>query len=123
MNAPQMICHLNDSFLGVMGDRPMDVPGGFSFWPFLKKLSLYSPMKWPKGVATRPEFDQVGGRGTPPAEFDADKRNLLQSMERFAQQPRSFSFRPHPMFKEMSEAEWMRWGYLHVDHHLRQFGR
>jgi hypothetical protein len=58
MNAPQMICHLSDCFLGVMGDRS-----------------------------------------------------------------RSFDFRPHPMFKEMSEKDWMRWGYLHTDHHLRQFGQ
>jgi hypothetical protein len=123
MNASQMICHLNDCFLGVMGDRPMEVPGGFSFWPLLKWLSLYAPMKWPKGVPTRPEFDQHAGGGTPPAQFDLDKRNLLQSMEKFAGQPRSFTFRPHPMFKEMSEADWMRWGYLHVDHHLRQFGQ
>jgi len=26
------------------------------------------------------------------------------------------------MFPEMNEREWMRWGYLHADHHLRQFG-
>ena len=28
----------------------------------------------------------------------------------------------HPLFGRMSEAAWLRWGYLHVDHHLRQFG-
>jgi hypothetical protein len=92
-------------------------------WPLLKWLSLYAPMKWPKGVPTRPEFDQEAGGGTPPAQFETDKRNLLRSMEKFAGQPRGFSFRPHPMFKEMSERDWMRWGYLHVDHHLRQFGQ
>jgi len=30
--------------------------------------------------------------------------------------------RPHPIFGWMSEASWMRWAYLHTDHHLRQFG-
>jgi hypothetical protein len=44
-------------------------------------------------------------------------------MEKFTGRPRSFDFRPHPMFKEMSEKDWMRWGYLHTDHHLRQFGQ
>jgi hypothetical protein len=29
----------------------------------------------------------------------------------------------HPMFGKMSAKDWMRWGYLHADHHLRQFGR
>jgi hypothetical protein len=27
------------------------------------------------------------------------------------------------MFGPMTEKDWMRWGYLHADHHLRQFGR
>jgi hypothetical protein len=28
----------------------------------------------------------------------------------------------HPIFGAMSERAWLRWGYLHMDHHLRQFG-
>lgn len=123
MTAPQMICHVNDAFLGIMGDKPMEIPRGFSFWPVLKYVALYSPANWPQGVPTRPEFDQLGGAGTPPAQFDADVRRLLETMERFSRRPRDFHFRPHPMFKEMSEAQWMRWGYLHPDHHLRQFGQ
>jgi hypothetical protein len=123
MDASQMICHLNDSFLGAMGERAMAIPKGFSIWPYLKWAALYAPMQWPKGVATRPEFDQHGGGGTPPVQFEADMQTLLTTMRRFADQPRDFHFRPHPMFRELSEADWMRWGYLHVDHHLRQFGQ
>jgi hypothetical protein len=123
MTAPQMICHLNDAFLGVMGDKPMEIPRGFSAWPVLKYVVLYAPMQWPPGVPTRPEFEQQGGGGTPPAQFEADVRKLLDSMERFSRRSRDFQFRPHPMFKKMSEAQWMRWGYLHADHHLRQFGQ
>lgn len=122
MTAPQMVCHVTDAFLGIMGDKTMEVPRGFTFWPMMKGLVLYMPMKWPQGVATRPEFDQCHGQGTPPAHFEADMRTLLATIEKFSAQPRSFQFRPHPMFKEMSEKDWMRWGYLHTDHHLRQFG-
>lgn len=122
MTAPQMICHVSDAFLGIIGDKPVEIPGGFTFWPLMKTFVLYAPMKWPPGVPTRPEFDQCNGGGTPPAQFDQDVHNLLAIIDRFSAQPRSFVFRPHPMFKEMSEKEWMRWGYLHTDHHLRQFG-
>jgi Protein of unknown function (DUF1569) len=123
MNASQMVCHLNDSFLGVMGKLPMEIPRGFSLWPVLKYIALYAPMEWPKGVPTRPEFDQAAGAGTPPAEFESDVRSLIDTMDRFTRRPADFQFRPHPMFKEMSEAQWMRWGYLHMDHHVRQFGQ
>jgi hypothetical protein len=123
MTAPQMICHLNDAFLGIIGEKPVEVLRGFSMWPMLKYVALYSPAPWPKGVPTRPEMDQLGGGGTPPVEFECDVRRLFELMERFWRQPRDFEFRPHPMFKMLSEAQWMRWGYLHVDHHLRQFGQ
>jgi hypothetical protein len=118
-----MICHLSDAYLGIMGDKPMEIPKGFSLWPMMKGFVLYAPMKWPPGVPTRPEFDQLAGGGTPPSQFEADMRTLMASIDKFSAQPRSFAFRPHPMFQELSEKDWMRWGYLHPDHHLRQFGQ
>lgn len=121
MTAPQMICHVTDAFLGIIGEKPMATPRGLNLWPLMKPWVLYAPFKWPPGVPTRPEFDQQIG-GTPPAEFSADKQKLVQVIERFTAQPRDFAFVPHPMFKVMTEKEWMRWGYLHMDHHLRQFG-
>src|SRR5579871_4176589 len=77
MTAPQMICHVNDAFLGVMGEKAMEIPGGFSLWAMTKYLALYAPMQWPKGVPTRPEFDQCAGAGTPPAQFESDVRSLI----------------------------------------------
>ena len=121
MNASQMICHVTDAFLGVMGDKPIELPRGLNLWPLMKRFVLYAPIKWPQGVPTRPEMDQQLG-GTPPTQFDADMRTLLAAIDKFTAQPRDFLFRPHPMFREMSEKDWMRWGYLHTDHHLRQFG-
>jgi len=121
MNSAQMICHLCDSLLGVMGERPIEMPRGLNLWPLMKRWVLYAPFKWPHGVPTRPEIDQALG-GTRPSEFAVDVRRLLAAMDRFTAEPREFAFRPHPMFGEMSEKDWMRWGYLHMDHHLRQFG-
>lgn len=57
-------------------------------------------------------------------EFDVDRAVLARELKRFASQGRADgSFPDHPMFGPMSFADWMRWGYLHTDHHLRQFGR
>jgi hypothetical protein len=121
MNAPQMVCHLNDSFLCVMGEREVSVATDFRAPRLVKWLALNFPRHWPQGVPTRPEIDQQKS-GTPPAEFASDVETLLGLVERFTRKPRDFQFHPHPMFREMTEREWMRWGYLHTDHHLRQFG-
>ena len=121
MNAHQMICHLNDSFGVAMGRKHASIAER-QYGPVMKWLALYMPLKWPKGVPTRPEIDQEKG-GTAPSEFQADQQLLLALTEEFASQPRGFSFAAHPIFGPMTEKEWMRWGYLHTDHHLRQFGQ
>ncbi len=113
--------HLNDSFLCVMGERQVSIDRNFKARELIKGCALYLPMRWPKGVPTRPEIDQELG-GTAPGDFEEDRRLLLTLIERFARQPREFSFHPHPIFLEMTEWQWMRWAYLHTDHHLRQFG-
>lgn len=120
MTAAQMLCHLSDSYLAVMGERYVSpAPGAYPRIVF-KWMALRLPVPWAKGFSTRPEIDQAIG-GTPPAEFEEDKRLLLALIARFTATPRAFSFGPHPFFGVMSEREWMRWGYLHADHHLRQF--
>ncbi len=121
MNAAQMVCHLNDSFLCVMGERPVSIDPNFRARKLVKWVGLEVPFRWPHGVRTRPEIDQFIG-GTRPAEFEGDRQHLQLLMERFTAQPRDLEFAPHPIFLEMNEREWMRWGYLHTDHHLRQFG-
>ncbi len=120
MSAHQMVCHLAGSFRGVMGQKSLAPRPAFGHG-VIKWFALYAPLQWPHGLKTMPEVDQEIG-GTKPAEFEADRRELLQLFEKFTRQPRAFAWKPHPMFMEMSEKDWMRWGYLHMDHHLRQFG-
>ena len=88
----------------------------------MKWIALNIPMQWPRGVPTRPEIDQEKS-GTAPADFQADLRVVIAITAEFARLPRSFTFGTHPIFGTMTEADWMRWGYLHADHHLRQFGQ
>lgn len=121
MNAHQMICHLNDSYLVAMGRRQAS-RAERPYGTVMKWLALNMPMKWPQGVPTRPEVDQEKS-GTAPAQFDADVQTVLALTEDFARVPRSFTFASHPIFGNMTEGEWMRWAYLHTDHHLRQFSR
>ena len=121
MSAHQMLCHLGDSFLAVMGEKYVSAATGPLQRTIVKWVALYAPIPWPKGVPTRPEMDQLIG-GTAPVEFEHDKRGLVTVIERFSNPKRDFEWSPHPIFGQMPEPEWHRWGYVHTDHHLRQFG-
>lgn len=121
MTVAEMICHLNDSFRVCMGEKDAKSVGNWFSRSGMKWVALSVPMKWPHGIQTVPECDPRRG-GTPPAEIEADLRALRELFDRFARTPRGFEFQAHPMFGRMSYEEWMRWGYLHMDHHLRQFG-
>jgi hypothetical protein len=55
-------------------------------------------------------------------EFESDRRELESLIEQFAQRTAA-SLQPHPIFGRLTDSEWQRWGYRHMDHHLRQFGK
>jgi Protein of unknown function (DUF1569) len=121
MSAHQMICHLSDSFLAVIGRRHVSPATGLLQRTVFKWMALYLPLPWPKDIQTRPEVDQTIG-GTTPADFAADVAQVRTLIELITTQRETFEWDSHPIFGRMSESEWMRWAYLHVDHHLRQFG-
>jgi len=82
----------------------------------------YVPVPWPAGILTSPEIDQERG-GTRPVDFAADVTQVEAPLELVTAKTRSLDRPPHPVFGPMSDGEWLRLGYLHTDHHLRQFGR
>jgi uncharacterized protein DUF1569 len=123
MSAHQMVCHLNDTFLCVMGRKPVSHATGVFQRTVVKWVALYAPLRWPPGrIRTRPEIDQCLGDGTKPSEFATDMAQLQGLVESFTAPSRDFEWQPHPIFGPLSDREWLRWGYLHMDHHLRQFG-
>jgi hypothetical protein len=122
MTAPQMVCHLSDAFRAVTGRMTMSPATGQLQRTVVKWIALYVPLPWPRGrILTRPEIDQMVG-GTKPAVFAADLAELESLVELVTAPERAFEWHPHPIFGRLSDAEWLRWGYLHMDHHLRQFG-
>ena len=122
MSAHQMICHLNDAFKLYTGVITAAPPG----FPYPSKLlkwgCLFVPVRWPKGFKTVAELDQERGGGTRPVDFAEDVAELRRHVNSFARIPEGFAWPIHPYLGAMSASEWMRLGYLHTDHHLRQFG-
>lgn len=122
MSSHQMICHLSDAFRVAIGEKPARLAPNRLNQTMIKWVALRLPVQWPKGFQTPPEVNQEGDVCTRPLDFQKDIAQLLALIERFTAGQRDFHFQPHPIFGQLSVREWLRWGYLHLDHHLRQFG-
>lgn len=119
MTPHQMVCHLSDSFLTVLGERAASSKETWVSRTIVKYIALHTKLPWPRGVPTMPEVDQTIG-GTKPIEFERDRQQALDLLRRFVLPGTVYG--RHPGFGAMTRDEWMLWGYGHVDHHLRQFG-
>ena len=124
MSAHQMICHLADGYRVYTGEIQAEpVPAPAIVKAVVRTAALYLPLHWPKGrIPTLPKIDQVAGYGTHPAEFAKDVQVLRSLLEQFSRLPEGHIFNQHPGLGRLSYSQWMRLGYLHADHHLRQFG-
>lgn len=121
MSVHQMICHLRDAYWVALGEKKAAMVAVPVPRSVMKTIALQTPMPWRKGFTSAPEVAQ-DVRGTPPVEFGSDYASLIVTVERFcAALPEPCV--PHPHFGDMTADDWWRWGYLHADHHLRQFGR
>jgi hypothetical protein len=122
MTPHQAICHMCDSVRVPLGLRPTK-PVPMSPWKrrLFTWAALYLPLRWPKDIPTRPENDQLIG-GSAPVVFDEDRRELVRLINEFARSSEEVDQASHPLFGKIPVSQWLRWGYLHTDHHLRQFG-
>jgi len=123
MSAHQMICHLRDAFLIATDPAQTRPVPGLHNRTIVKWIALYVPLRWPSGIRTTPEIDQVAGAGSRPGEFAADVAAVDAAIAAITAAPEEFfRGRRHPIFGPLTQPAWLRWAYLHMDHHLRQFG-
>jgi len=122
MSAHQMVCHLADAFRVAIGGLPSSDRSSLPYRTIVKWLALYAPLRWPGGIPTTPEIEQNGGGGTPPGDFATDVARVESLVGVVATGTVDLARQRHPLFGRMTHAAWLRWGYLHMDHHLRQFG-
>jgi hypothetical protein len=119
MTAAQMVRHLACAYEVALDERAVGPLKGIS--PVVMKfVALRTGLPWPKNMATTPEL-VVALEEMPEGSFAELAEGAVAKMGAVAGGGRLAD--SHPMFGRMSAADWMRWGYLHADHHLRQFGR
>ncbi len=122
MSVHQMVCHLSDGYRLLTGELTSPPVATPLPRPMMKWIALYVPARWPAGIPTTPELDQTLG-GTRPADFARDVAELETLLTKVAaERSGRLAGYVHPIFGRMSEPAWLRWAYLHADHHLRQFG-
>lgn len=122
MSAHQMVCHLADAFRMALNGKTVRPAHGPLQRTIVKWFALYAPLPWPAGrIPTSPEIDQEG-EGTRPVDFASDVAQVEALLGLITAPTRSLGRQAHPTFGPMSDAAWLRWAYLHADHHLRQFG-
>lgn len=120
MNVHQMVRHLCDSMRVPLGEirvseaevRPLQRV-------VLKWAALYVPLKWRSNFPTRPEIDQCR-LNLPLGDFECDRQTAIRLTGRLCEA--ELEGKRHPYFGALTRVEWLRWGWLHADHHLRQFG-
>jgi hypothetical protein len=121
MSAHQMVCHLCDATQMMTGARAVTDVSGLLQRTLVKWAALYLPLRWPPGIPTMPELDPACG-GRQPASFAADLATLEALVHAIGTDAGTSLSPRHPFFGRMSASAWHRWAYLHMDHHLRQFG-
>ena len=118
MTVNQMICHVREAYLYALADTPVDpIPLPYPA-NVVKQFALKLPTPWPHSTATIPQL-KLDAPGMACTNFEQDLATLLSSFDNFC--ALTNHTRDHPFFGTMQHSDWMRWGYLHADHHLRQF--
>jgi hypothetical protein len=118
MSATQMVRHLGCACEIATGERTVETVKVGPPW-LVKFVALRSGLRWPQGLKTPPELEQL--MDEQPGDFEALR---ARAVAQTAVVGRGVGLAgTHPFFGSMTAEDWMRWGYLHADHHLRQFGR
>jgi hypothetical protein len=120
MTPHQAVCHMSDAFRMAFGEKDVAARPS-ALGPIMRFVALRLPMNWPRGIRTLPEVEQGCG-GTTPTEFERDRAELLSLLARFTVSTAADRASAHPILGHLTTAQWGRWGYRHLDHHLRQFG-
>ena len=118
MQVAQMLAHAQQPLRVSLGELHLKRGVvGFLFGKIAKKQLLAGALM-KKNLPTAREFlvktDVL---------FEEEKKKLIALVQRFYQNgPNGLTKEDHPFFGKLTSDEWDKLQYIHLDHHLRQFG-
>ncbi|MFN8260097.1 MAG: DUF1569 domain-containing protein [Chitinophagales bacterium] len=117
MSVSQMLKHMSTAFAVPTGkiQLPKDKLYYVAANPFTRWVMIQVMTKWPKNMATVDAFIVKDD----PA-FETAKKDFMENFNAFILAP-AFPG-SHPAFGVMSKELWGQAMYIHLDHHLKQFG-
>jgi hypothetical protein len=118
MSPAQMLAHCAMAMENALGDMPLPRhPLGRVIGGLLKRRLIVKGKPMGRSAPTHPSVLVADERI-----FDVERKRLERSIDRFTSGPNAASRQPHFFFGPMTPAEWATFMYIHLDHHLTQFG-
>ncbi|MFZ1321724.1 MAG: DUF1569 domain-containing protein [Ignavibacteria bacterium] len=120
MNVNEMIVHLADPLRVAIGEKHAEFLKSEYSESGLRHKIIYD-LEWPQNSPTSPEFKR-GETGSELLDFENDLKTLHEVINKFVNKSEEISFTIHPIFGDISNEDWGRLMWKHMDHHLKQFG-
>lgn len=121
MSVEQMLAHCSDQIrLALSQKQPHETPVFFNR-NVMKYFGLWLPRIPLRNLKAPVDMNQKF-YGTPSADFGTEQHHLLELINMFRKLNEDVILQPHPMYGKLNRNQWGRFMYVHLDHHLRQFG-
>ena len=118
MNVQQMLVHIGDAAAAALGQRPFSATQRSGPRGIVRFVALYLLPRTLRGIKSGAE---PAAKVVDTATFSRDRDRAIALLRQVATPGQSFTA-AHPALGSMTRGNWMRYAYLHTDHHLRQFG-
>ncbi len=119
MDVNQMVVHLKDQLDIALGIKLAKAQGPLILRTMLGRFFVLYVFTWRKGKELTPKEMDASLNGIIITDFESDKDLLLIRINEFTM---AASFSPHPFFGKISNKDWGRLAWKHINHHLLQFG-
>ena len=117
MSATTMLYHCNVTNDAILGAKPSGKKRSLKQF-ILKHLILNIKKEIPRGIKGSPKFFPGENSNL---NFEEEQKRWIDTISRFQTIQTSLNG-DHPVFGKLDTKEWGRFVWLHMDHHLRQFG-
>jgi hypothetical protein len=118
MSVAQMLAHCSVAMEVSLGDKMMQQDFIGKLIGKRVKKRMLSSKQIGKSLPTDKAYVVLDDR-----DLETERRRLARYIDRFqAGGPEGCTKGPHSFFGKMTAEEWAALNYIHLDHHLRQFG-